>query len=592
MQVLTRSEQKTMDTWDLGSLFENDAAWEAAVEELRSFIKEIPSYKGSLKAGRESLLKTMAFHAKVGILAERVSSYAFLNWASDTSNPANVERSSISSTLMTELGAALAFFDPELLSIDEEVMNGYLADEAFEPYKVFLMRSMRYKAHVLSEREERIMALQRESAQTPRNAFSDLTNIDFDFGRIGDKPLTQSTFSSFLMSEDRALRKKAYKQFYSRYNRNRHTLFRLYEGQVKQDIFRHTVRSYPSSREMSLFADDVPTGVYDRLIESVHAGLPVLHRYYELRKKILGVRNLAHWDVYVPLVSGVKAHTPYEEAVKIIGEALKPLGNEYVDTLTRGLTIERWVDRYENKGKRSGAFSSGSYTGYPYILMNYKEDVLRDLFTLAHEGGHSMHSYYSARNNPFHHWDYSIFEAEVASTFNEQLVANYMIESTDDVQTKRYIIAKQLDDVVATLFRQTMFAEFEHKIHKKAEASIPLTLDLVRSTYGDLLRQYFGPGVTFINESNLEGLRIPHFYSPFYVYKYATGLSAAIALSKEVLGGGEEERARYLRFLSNGGRYFPIENLKQAGVDMSTGKPVDDAIAHFAQRLELFETLS
>lgn len=591
MQVLTRSEQKTMDTWDLGSLFENDAAWEAAVEELRSFIEEIPSYKGRLKAGRESLLETMEFHAKVGILAERVHSYAFLNWASDTSNPANVERASIASTLMTELGAALAFFDPELLSIDEEVINGYLADEAFEPYKVFLMRSMRYKAHILSEREERIMALQRESAQTPKNAFSDLTNIDFDFGRIGDKPLTQSTFSSFLMSEDRALRKKAYKQFYSRYNRNRHTLFRLYEGQVKQDIFRRTVRSYPSSREMSLFADDVPAGVYDRLIESVHAGLPILHRYYELRRKILGVRNLAHWDVYVPLVSGVKAHTPYEEAVKIIAEALKPLGGEYVDTLTRGLTIERWVDRYENKGKRSGAFSSGSYTGYPYILMNYKEDVLRDLFTLAHEGGHSMHSYYSARNNPYHHWDYSIFEAEVASTFNEQLVANYMIESTDDLQTKRYIIAKQLDDVVATLFRQTMFAEFEHRIHEKAEASIPLTLDLVRTTYGDLLSRYFGPGVTFIEESDLEGLRIPHFYSPFYVYKYATGLSAAIALSKEVLGGGREERARYLRFLSNGGRYFPIENLKQAGVDMSTGKPVDDAIAHFARRLELFETL-
>ncbi|HPX28863.1 MAG TPA: M3 family oligoendopeptidase, partial [Sphaerochaeta sp.] len=398
MQILTRSEQKTMDTWDLSALFESDAAWEAAVEELRSLVEEIPSYKGRLKAGRDSLLETMEFHGKVGILAERVHSYAFLNWASDTSNPTNVERASIASTLMTELGAAFAFFDPELLSIDEEVINGYLEDEAFEPYKVFIKRSLRYKAHVLSEQEERIMALQRESAQTPRNAFSDLTNIDFDFGQIGGKPLTQSTFSSFLMNEDRALRKKAYKQFYSKYHQNRHTLFRLYEGQVKQDIFRHTVRSYPSSREMSLFADDVPTNVYDRLIESVHNGLPVLHRYYELRKKILGVRNLAHWDVYVPLVSGIKAHTPYEEAVKIIGEALKPLGSDYVDTLTRGLTIERWVDRYENKGKRSGAFSSGSYTGYPYILMNYKEDVLRDLFTLAHEGGHSMHSYYSARN--------------------------------------------------------------------------------------------------------------------------------------------------------------------------------------------------
>ena len=592
MQIVTRSEQKTMDTWDLTSLFSDDKAWEAGVEELRALVEEIPSYKGQLKAGRDSFLKAMEFHAKIGILAERVYSYAFLNWASDTSNSTNVERSSIASTLLTELGAAFAFFDPELLAIDEEVITSYLEDEAFEPYKVFIMRSLRYKNHILSEAEERIMALQRESAQTPRNAFSDLTNIDFDFGSIGGKPLSQSTFSSFLMSEDRALRKKAYKQFYSKYHESRHTLFRLYEGQVKQDIFRHTVRSYPSSREMSLFADDVPTSVYDQLIESVHNGLPVLHRYYELRKKILGVRTLAHWDVYVPLVSGVNAHTPYDEAVKIIGEALRPLGEEYVSTLTRGLTIDRWVDRYENKGKRSGAFSSGSFTGYPYILMNYKEDVLRDLFTLAHEGGHSMHSYFSARNNPYHHWDYSIFEAEVASTFNEQLVASYMIESSDDVQTKRYIIAKQLDDVVATLFRQTMFAEFEHQIHEKAEAGVPLTLDLVRKTYGDLLSLYFGPGVKFLDESDLEGLRIPHFYSPFYVYKYATGLSAAVALSKEVLEGGEEERKRYLRFLSNGGRYFPIENLKEAGIDMSASKAVNDAIAHFNERLELFETLS
>ncbi len=592
MQILTRSEQKTMDTWDLTPIFADDAAWEAGEQEVRSMIKQIPSLKGSLLAGRESFLKAMEFHAQVGILTERVYSYASLNWTSDTSNPTNVERASIASTLLTELRAALAFFDPELLSIDEEVIQGYLNDPAFEPYKVFIMRSLRYKSHILSESEERIIALQRESAQTPHNAFSDLTNIDFDFGSINGKPLSQSTFSSFLMSEDRAIRKKAYKQFYAKYNQSRHTLFRLYEGQIKQDMFRSTVRSYPSSREASLFADDVDPSVYDQLIASVHSGLPVLHRYYELRKKILGVRNLAHWDVYVPLVSGVNAHTPYEEAVSIIGQALRPLGDEYVETLTRGLTLDRWVDRYENKGKRSGAFSSGSYTGYPYILMNYKEDVLRDLFTLAHEGGHSMHSYYSARNNPYHHWDYSIFEAEVASTFNEQLIAHYMINATNDVQTKRYIIAKQLDDVVATLFRQTMFAEFEHQVHEKAEAGTPLTLDLVRSIYRKLLEQYFGPGVTFLDESDLEGLRIPHFYTPFYVYKYATGLSAAIALSKEVLGGGEEKRENYLRFLKNGGRYFPIENLKEAGVDMSTPKPVDDAIAHFTQLLELFETLS
>ena len=450
MQVLTRSEQKTMDTWDLGSLFENDAAWEAAVEELRSFIKEIPSYKGSLKAGRESLLKTMAFHAKVGILAERVSSYAFLNWASDTSNPANVERSSISSTLMTELGAALAFFDPELLSIDEEVMNGYLADEAFEPYKVFFMRSMRYKAHVLSEREERIMALQRESAQTPRNAFSDLTNIDFDFGRIGDKPLTQSTFSSFLMSEDRALRKKAYKQFYSRYNRNRHTLFRLYEGQVKQDIFRHTVRSYPSSREMSLFADDVPTGVYDRLIESVHAACRSFIAITSCARRS-SERNLAHWDVR-PL--GQRCQSPY--AVRGGGEDHRRGAQAAWQRVCRHpdpRSHDRAVGRpLREQGKRRRVLLRLLHR-YPYILMNYKEDVLRDLFTLAHEGG-TRCTPTTRRATTLPPLGLLDLRGGGRLDVQRQLVANYMIESTDDVQTKRYIIAKQLDDVVATLFRR------------------------------------------------------------------------------------------------------------------------------------------
>ena len=365
MQILTRSEQKTMDTWDLSALFESDAAWEAAVEELRSLVEEIPSYKGRLKAGRDSLLETMEFHGKVGILAERVHSYAFLNWASDTSNPTNVERASIASTLMTELGAAFAFFDPELLSIDEEVINGYLEDEAFEPYKVFIKRSLRYKAHVLSEQEERIMALQRESAQTPRNAFSDLTNIDFDFGQIGGKPLTQSTFSSFLMNEDRALRKKAYKQFYSKYHQNRHTLFRLYEGQVKQDIFRHTVRSYPSSREMSLFADDA-----DQCLRSIDRASIMACRSFIAMSCAENPRVKPLTDVYVPLVSGIKAHTPYEEAVKSSVRRSSPL-DRYVDTLTRGLTIERWVDRYENKETQRCVLLRFLYR-LSYILMNYK----------------------------------------------------------------------------------------------------------------------------------------------------------------------------------------------------------------------------
>ena len=287
----------------------------------------------------------------------------------------------------------------------------------------------------------------------------------------------------------------------------------------------------------------------------------------------------------------MQSNTPYEEAVQIISDALSVLGEEYVQVLSKGLLADRWVDRYENKGKRSGAFSSGTYTSKPYILLNYKEDVLRDLFTVAHEGGHSMHSYYSAKSNPYFHHDYTIFEAEVASTFNEQIVARYLIEHAKDDTMKAYIIGKQIDDIVATLFRQTMFAEFEMLIHQKAEQNTPVTLDLLRTTYRSLLVRYFGDDVEFTDASDLEGLRIPHFYSPFYVYKYATGISAAIALSEKVLTNGEAEREQYLAFLHSGGSMYPIDSLKKAGVDMTSEKPVKDALATFERLLDQLENL-
>ncbi|HKM08328.1 MAG TPA: M3 family oligoendopeptidase, partial [Sphaerochaeta sp.] len=350
-------------------------------------------------------------------------------------------------------------------------------------------------------------------------------------------------------------------------------------------------RGYESCRQKALFPDNVPMSVYDNLVDSVHEALPSLHRYYQLRARLMGLDKLAHYDVYVPLVAGVQKNTPYEEAVETISEALAPLGEEYVSILKKGLTTERWVDRYENKGKRSGAFSSGCYTGKPYILLNYKEDVLRDLFTVAHEGGHSMHSYYSAKNNPYFHYDYTIFEAEVASTFNEQLVAKHLFETAKDKKTKAFILSKGLDDIVATLFRQTMFAEFEDITHRLSEEGTPLTVDLLRSEYRKLLELYFGPSVELEEESDLEGLRIPHFYSSFYVYKYATGISAAIALSQKVLNGGEKEKSDYLTFLKSGGSTYPIDSLKKAGVDMERKEPVEMALKHFSSLLDEFESL-
>ena len=329
--------------------------------------------------------------------------------------------------------------------------------------------------------------------------------------------------------------------------------------------------------------------VYDNLIDTVHTNLPMLHRYYSLRKKVLKLENLRHYDVYVPLVSGVSRKTPYNEAVEIIRQALAPLGSEYTDTLCSGLT-GGWVDRYENKGKRSGAFSSGGYTGYPYILLNYKEDVIRDVFTMAHEGGHSMHSWYSAHSNPFMQYNYTIFEAEVASTFNEELVFNYLYEQGDE-SMKAYLLSMRASDILATLHRQTMFAEYEKETHRLAENGIPLTVDELRSIYRKLLEQYFGPEMVFEDTSDLEGLRIPHFYSAFYVYKYATGISAALALADRVIKGGKDERDAYFTFLRSGGSRYPIESLKIAGVNMEESTPVQAALDKFAGIVTQLEQL-
>ncbi len=591
MKTITRAEQKIEDTWDLESLFPSEKEWDDALSQLQKRIEHAPTLKGSLKRSKASFLSVMQWYEETAILTENIFNWASLNYNADASNTTNAERYSLAYSAYSQLSEAMAYFDPELLSIEDSVIEKYLEDSAFSPYATYIKKARRFKEHVLGEAEERLLALQSEASSVSRNTFNDLTNVDFDFGTIEGKPLTQSSFSSFLMQEDRTLREQAYNQLYGVYDSCKHAIARLYEGQVKQDIFRTKARKYASCRQMALYGDDVPLGVYDNLIEQVHQSLPTLHRYYALRAKILGLDKLAHWDVYVPLLKGVKSHTPYEEAVNLIAKALLPLGNEYVNTLKAGLLEQRWVDRYENKGKRSGAFSSGTYTSKPYILLNYKEDVLRDLFTLAHEGGHSMHSYYSAKNNPYFQYEYTIFEAEVASTFNEQLVAKYLLDHATDETMKAYIIGKQIDDIVATLYRQTMFAEFEMIIHGKAEQNVPITLDLLRLTYRSLLEQYFGSAVQFTELSDLEGLRIPHFYSPFYVYKYATGLSASIALSERVLNNGEPERLQYLRFLASGGSQFPIDSLKKAGVDMTTEKPVSDALATFSRLLDEFENL-
>nr|MCR5725253.1 oligoendopeptidase F [Treponema sp.] len=378
--------------------------------------------------------------------------------------------------------------------------------------------------------------------------------------------------------------KEAYTKFYGAFEQHQNTIASLYAGSVNQDIFRARARGYKNSLEAALFGNKVPASVYHNLIDTVHKGFPALHRYYSLRKRVLALDSLRHYDVYVPLVSDVDTKTSYEEAVELCREALAPLGTEYTDVLTNGL-LNGWVDRYENKGKRSGAFSSGGYTGYPYILLNYKDTVIRDVFTMAHEGGHSMHSYYSARSNPFMSYNYTIFEAEVASTFNEELLARHLLKKATeagDTKLRAYLLSMRANDILATLYRQTMFAEFELTAHELVESGKPLNAAVLRKIYRDLLVQYFGPEMVFEENSDMEGLRIPHFYNAFYVYKYATGISASLALAKRVTEGGKAELDDYFAFLKSGGSRYPIESLKIAGVDMESAEPVQSAVDTFA----------
>ncbi len=581
-------------TWDLSKLFTSEEEWDKTLAQLEKDIDKIEEYKGTLHTSPEHLKKFLELTNGLELQSECLGNYAFLRTAEDAGNSKNQDRMARYMRVASLLNSRLSFFNPEILTIDQQKMNTFIQSDILKPYSIVLAKILRFKPHVLSAKEENLLAMQTESNETPHKAFSALTDVDLEFGDIktpeGTIPLSQSTFGMLLINQNRTVREKAYKQFYSVFENHKNTLAALYAGSVQLDVYKVRARKYNSTRAMRLFPDNVPESVYDNLVNTIHKNLPALHSYYAYRKEALGVDQLKHWDVYVPLVSSVNTRYRYEEAVSVVIKALRPLGDEYTETLEKGL-LGRWVDRYENKGKRSGAFSSGGYKGDPYILMNYKETVLRDLFTLAHEGGHSMHSWYSVRNNPFQHYNYTIFEAEVASTFNEQLVARYLLKNADNNNVKAYIIGKQLDDIIATIFRQTMFAEFEHQAHRMVETGTPLTVDSIRTLYRQLLEEYFGKALSLEKESDLEGLRIPHFYRSYYVYKYATGLSAAIALSKRVLDGGEKERDDYLGFLKSGGSKYPLESLKTAGVDMSSPEPVQDAIDVFKNLLTDFKTL-
>ncbi len=585
--LLDRPNVPTNDTWDLSTLYSNDAAWEADFQRLKDLRPAFEPYRGRLGESAAVLAELLALDSRIDRLAERLGTYAFLKTTEDQANDAYQALQNRFRSLAVELAQAASFIRPEILAIPPETMDAMLADPALELYRLGLERILRFRPYTLSDREERLLAMQGEMAGTASNVFRQLNDADLKFGSITDPEgktieLTNATFGQLLIHPDRETRRKAFHQYYDQFKAHENTLSATLAGSIHRDVYYARARNYQGSLESALFPDNVPQAVYDNLITAVRGSLPAVHRYFDMRRRKMGIDQIHHYDTYVPILTDIQKEHSWDEAVTTILEALQPLGDEYLSVLETGLR-GRWCDRYPNRGKQSGAFSCGSYDGAPYILMNYKPKVLNDVFTLAHEAGHSMHSHYSAKNQPFEYYNYTIFVAEVASTFNEQLLTEHLLKTARDDRERAYLINQELDSIRATVVRQTMFAEFEKRTHEMAEAGEPLTVGSLRSCYRNLLNDYFGPDFAIDTELELECFRIPHFYRAFYVYKYATGLSAAVALSRRVLGGGEQELQDYLRFLSSGCSKDPLDLLRDAGVDMTQVEPVAVTLQRFEQ---------
>jgi oligoendopeptidase F len=594
-KLLTRADLPDSDKWDLTHLFSEVSKWTEDFHWLQQNYPKLVHWKGRLGESAATLAECLEFEKSLDQKIERVYHYASLQLAEDSANPDYLARIGQLQNLLTKIGETASFLGPEIQAIPDDNFGQFLEDPALTAWKTALKKVRRMKPHVLSEREERLLALGSSTLDGYDDTFSQLTDVDMKFGVLTDedgeeKPLTQSSYSSFLVKRDHELRKRAFHQFYEEFQDHQFTLASSLSYSVKADVFRARARNYPSALEASLFRDDVPVAVYDGLISAVRQNLAPLFRYYELRRRVLGLDELHQYDTYVPLVAEIESHVTFDEAIESILAAFEPLGPEYIAALSEGLR-GRWCDRYETKGKRSGAFSSGSFGAPPYILMNYKNDVFSDVYTLAHEAGHSMHTWFAQRSQTFQDYNYPIFLAEVASTFNEELLTHHLLAKTADKKMRAYIINRQIDDIRGTLFRQTMFAEFEKVIHAIEERGDALTLDVFKSEYRSLLQAYFGPAVVLDPQLDLECLRIPHFYNAFYVYKYATGISAAVALSEQVVALKPGSVEAYLAFLKSGGSKFPLETLQAAGVDMTTPAPIESTLRLFERRLTELESL-
>jgi oligoendopeptidase F len=586
-----RAEVATADQWDLSSLFRSDADWEAAFTAWEAQAAGFAKFKGTLGEGAGQIAALLQFEAGLERAAERLGNYAHLRTAEDQANSDYQRMKGRFQAAATKASEAASFIRPELMAIPEPVMSQYLRSPELVPWRLALDRMLRYRPHTLGPKEEQLLAMQGQMAESASEIFRQLNDADLKWPLIENErgervELGHSSFSAFLHSPDRRVRREAFHTYYAGFEAHKNTIAAALNGSAQKDVYYARARGYPSARESSLFHDNVPIAVYDNLIASVRAHLPAVHKYYDLRQRAMNLNDLHAYDTYVPILSDLDKRHTWGQAVDVVLASLAPLGAEYTRELRRGLTTARWADRFPNAGKQSGAFSSGGYDGEPFILMNFQPDVLDHVFTLTHEAGHSMHSYYSAKHQPFQYYGYTIFVAEVASTFNEMLLAAHMTRAATDDRERAYLLNRQIDGIRGTIVRQTMFAEFEKVTHALVEAGEPLTVETLRREYRKLLDAYFGPRFTIDAELELECLRIPHFYSAFYVYKYATGLSAAIALADRVTKGGKAELNAYLSFLKGGGSKWPLDLLRDAGVDMETPGPVDAALGYFSRLVD------
>ncbi|MBW7476999.1 oligoendopeptidase F [Paenibacillus oenotherae] len=592
--VPKRSETAPEQRWKLEDLFASQAAWDKEYSEAKEQIKKAAAFQGKL-ADPGQLKACFELEDDLSLHVERLYVYANMKHHEDTAEPSYQALSDKSKKLSVETSEALSFITPEVLSLDDKALDAMINNPELAKYRHTLEEMRRQKAHILSKGEEALLAQVGNVSQAPGTIFSMLNNADLKFPKVKDESgqeveLTHGRYIQFLESKNREVRSAAFKTMYETYGKLKNTLASTLNANITKNIFYSRARKYPSTLEMSLYGDNIPKEVYTNLIDTIHKHLPLMHRYMELRKKLLKVDELHMYDLFAPLVDEFKMDITFEQAKATVKESLKPLGEDYLNVLQDGFD-NGWIDVYENEGKRSGAYSWGAYGTHPYVLLNHK-DNLNSMFTLTHEMGHALHSYYSDGNQDYRDAQYTIFLAEVASTLNEALLMDYMLKKSTDPKEKMYLLTYYADQFRTTVFRQTMFAEFEKITHERTEQGDSLTPQELSQIYYDLNVKYYGPGMVIDKDIEMEWARIPHFYTSFYVYKYATGFSAATSFSKQILEEGAPAVERYLGFLKSGGSDYSINILKKAGVDMSTPEPIEQAMSVFEELIEQMEQLT